>query len=130
MSEETFAQEIRRRRDVLRLSQAELAKLAGVARNTISNIERGQGETDRRVVYVLRGVLDATESGVGATQMRPARRLPEPVRESIARTFDALVDALSEDLVPADSTTAEAVAIRATRRAYQNAARIARGEDL
>lgn len=129
MSVETLGQEMRRRRRKLLLSQADLAELADVSRNTISNLERGHSQTDKRIVQALRDVLDAAESD-GASRTRPKNYPIDTVRESIARTLDALAQAIPEDLFPTDSASPEAMAVRATRRAYLNAARIARGEDL
>ena len=126
MSEDSFGVEVRQRRVLLRMSQGDLARLAGVSRNTIGNVEQGRGQTESLTIQALRDALAVAESENPSTR---AERI-DPVRESIARIFDALVDALPEDLAPADSMSPESIAIRATRRAYINAARIARGEDL
>lgn len=120
---ETFAQEVLRRRVALHLSQADLARMAGVSRNTIGNIERGRGRTEPLVMDRLRDSLDAAESCEPIALLSTVN-VPG---EAIARVFDALVEALAEELIPPDSTTVEAAAFRATRRAYQHAARIARG---
>lgn len=134
MSDVSFGQEIRRRRELLRLSQSDLARRARVSRNTIGNVERGNGQTEERVMQALTNALSALEYGEGAARVEPATQKPgggtrsDAALESIARTLDALATALSDDLISTDSTSPEAMAIRATRRAYQHAAQIVRGE--
>lgn len=128
MSDETFGDEVRRRRGELELSQRELAELAGVRPETVGKVERGAPfrQVTRRCLI---RALDAVENGDDT----PSRATTEPaqsIRETIARTLEAIADGLPEELVAADSASPEAVALRSARRAYRHAARIARGEDL
>ena len=57
MNKQEMGQSIRERRATLRISQGRLAKLAGVAVHTISNLETGKGnvtvETLLKVAQVL-----------------------------------------------------------------------------
>lgn len=57
---ETFAEEVLRRRAQMRLSQVELANLAGIHRGTVRNVEQGK-PTSSLVMARIRAVLDGTD---------------------------------------------------------------------
>ncbi|MGR6922639.1 helix-turn-helix transcriptional regulator [[Actinomadura] parvosata] len=117
-SEETFAEEVRRRRTALGLTQERLADLADVSRGTVRNIEGAVLDSTRSTRTAIRAALAGAESRTGAPQTPAAT-----AGEVIARRLDAIAEAFPDDMFP-DSE----VVFHAVRRAYQHAARIARGE--
>ncbi|MBB4931790.1 transcriptional regulator with XRE-family HTH domain [Lipingzhangella halophila] len=117
---ETFADEVRRRRSELDLSQSQLGAIAGVSRGTIRNIEANLVEPNEATMRGINLALERAESGEPATL--PAA--VDPLREEIARQIEAMADAYPEDALDRDSDV-----IRGARHAYRMAARIARGED-
>lgn len=127
MSSETFGQEVKRRREALNMSQSDLANLAGISRNTVSNIEREQGQTDKRIVEDIRKYLAVAEVAEATDR---SNNLGELVRDAIARKLDSLADGIPQALFPPDSVAPEAVALRVARDVYRHAASIVRGESL
>ena len=123
-AEETFGQQVRRRRLAVDLTQAQLAYLTGVTRGTIRNAEKGRNTPRSDHAETILSVLESAEAGT----LDPTGRYlsPDEVREHLARQFELLAAAFPE--LPADSLTPEAVAARSGRHAYLYAARLARGE--
>ena len=118
IAEETFAEEVRRRRTALGFSQEHLAELADVSRGTVRNVEGEVLKTTHSTRAAIRAALAGAESRAGAS------RTPAAISgEAIARRLEAIADAYPEDMFPQGE-----VVFHAVRRAYQHAAKIARGE--
>jgi len=62
-TEENAGHEIRRAREALGLSQAELGRRAGVGQRTVKRVEAGQGSHEGRTIGALRRVLGLPVAG-------------------------------------------------------------------
>ncbi|MEU0236833.1 helix-turn-helix transcriptional regulator [Nocardiopsis sp. NPDC006198] len=125
----TFGEEVKARRTALTptVGQAQLADMADISRNTVSNLERGTHEISNRVKRRIHDALTRLESG---DPMESESELIERViRQRVARDIEVLTEAYPESLFPEDADTPEGRAVAAMRHAYRTAARIARGED-
>ncbi|TMS00116.1 helix-turn-helix domain-containing protein [Nonomuraea basaltis] len=128
MSSNVYGEQLRQRRRDARLTQEQLADLAGIAKTTLRNAEAGRNMPRPQHAAAIDAVLDGVVSG--------DMKLPEDVerertvREEIALQLEAAAEWYPESVFPSSSQNPDAIAGRAMRYAYQNAARIARGEDL
>ena len=75
----TLAEKLVRRRRLAGLSQAELARRAGIRPETLNRIERGRTNPDFATVRKLVIAMDATEQG------HVARELPTPIEKKGAQ---------------------------------------------
>jgi chromosome segregation and condensation protein ScpB/DNA-binding XRE family transcriptional regulator len=71
------AVELRRRRKLLGLSQAQVAERAGVARQVVNEIERGHRIPELRTYEKLRGLLGLAPPSSVLTRPRPPQRWPD-----------------------------------------------------
>lgn len=55
---------MKKRREELKLTQAEIAELIGIARSTYTNIERGEKNPSFEIMLKVKEVLKVTEDGI------------------------------------------------------------------
>ncbi|WP_433701831.1 helix-turn-helix domain-containing protein [Nocardiopsis sp. CA-288880] len=125
----TFGEEVKARRTALTptVGQAQIAALADVSRNTISNLERNATEVSPKVGRRIRTALARLENGdQGVSESELIERA---TRRRIAQEIEAQLAPYPEDVFPEGSDTPEGRYIAAMRHAYRTAARIARGAD-
>lgn len=60
-----FAINVKARRKSLKLTQGQLAKLAGLSQTTISDVERGRNETSAAIVHLAKALRCTAESLMG-----------------------------------------------------------------
>ncbi|MFE1170413.1 helix-turn-helix transcriptional regulator [Nocardiopsis sp. NPDC058789] len=138
----TYGERVKARRATLDLTQSELARMTGLSRGTIRNLETDAVETTKLTRQLIDEALAQAE-GKGAPTERLRKTtsgsLPAStgkptfserrVRESIASQIELMAAAYPEDVFPEGGESPEARSVDAMRHAYRTAARIARGED-
>lgn len=55
---------MKKRREELKLTQAEIAELIGIARSTYTNIERGEKNPSFEIMLKVKEVFKVTEDGI------------------------------------------------------------------
>jgi transcriptional regulator with XRE-family HTH domain len=71
MTDESFGAAVRRRRTEAGLSQDGLAIMAGLSRNTVSNVERGIGVIEDHTKHAIERAFERVESGEQVEERRP-----------------------------------------------------------
>jgi transcriptional regulator with XRE-family HTH domain len=71
MTDESFGAAVRRRRVEAGLSQDGLAIMAGLSRNTVSNVERGIGVIEDHTKHVIERAFERVASGEQVAEHRP-----------------------------------------------------------